>query len=586
MEHERVVLANGPAAALGVRYGMRRGGVQALSADVVQIERDAAAEARWLTSVALTLLHFTPAVTIDPEPESATVMLDVTASLRLFGGHRALCRAIRARVRQLGTFAQIGSGTTAQGAAWLARQPLRKTSRGIVRPARRAVQAARMTRLLDRLPVECLHAGRSRMARRHRLPHAGPGAAAARGLVAPHRHGPAGAAGSGLWQGAQRLCVVRGAAHVCAAHGLPGRIESADGVLAGAQRLLLALSGWLAAQQAGVTRCVLMLEHERYRLGEEIDSTAVHLGLAQPSRDPVHLSKLLREKLDKVPLPCAGGWPGAARGSDGNLRAAKRFAVSGTGAEPAELGRLIDTLVARLGRDNVLQPHPLADIVPNAPTSGARWTRRPRAARRRSVAARASALAARSALALRVQHHRPVHDGPLVMLTRPSVSKPAGGMVRWPRAITSLPNAPTACAAGSIASARAGPRAMGRKTAANTAGSCTACLPERVAMLPALSSLLPSLPDYVELHCISNFTFLDGASHPQELIARAFQLGYSGLALTDECSVAGTARAHHAIKTLREECGSRRAQRAASGGRAGGGESDEVDAWQPSTRRG
>jgi protein ImuB len=77
--------------------------------------------------VALTLLHFTPAVTIDPEPESATVMLDVTASLRLFGGHRALCRAIRARVRQLGTFAQIGSGTTAQGAAWLARQPLRKT---------------------------------------------------------------------------------------------------------------------------------------------------------------------------------------------------------------------------------------------------------------------------------------------------------------------------------------------------------------------------------------------------------------------------------------------------------------------------
>ncbi len=72
-------------------------------------------------------------------------------------------------------------------------------------------------------------------------------------------------------------------------------------------------------------------------------------------------------------------------------------------------------------------------------------------------------------------------------------------------------------------------------------------------MLSGLSSLLPSLPDYVELHCISNFTFLNGASHPQELISRAFQLGYSGLALTDECSVAGTARAHHAIKVLRED---------------------------------
>jgi len=73
--------------------------------------------------------------------------------------------------------------------------------------------------------------------------------------------------------------------------------------------------------------------------------------------------------------------------------------------------------------------------------------------------------------------------------------------------------------------------------------------------------LLPSLPDYVELHCISNFTFLTGASHPAELIERAFQLGYSGLALTDECSVAGTARAHHALKTLREEA--REAARAA-----------------------
>ncbi|PWK33867.1 DNA polymerase III alpha subunit [Cupriavidus plantarum] len=73
--------------------------------------------------------------------------------------------------------------------------------------------------------------------------------------------------------------------------------------------------------------------------------------------------------------------------------------------------------------------------------------------------------------------------------------------------------------------------------------------------------LLPSLPDYVELHCISNFTFLTGASHPGELIERAFQLGYSGLALTDECSVAGTARAHHALKTLREEA--REAARAA-----------------------
>jgi error-prone DNA polymerase len=56
--------------------------------------------------------------------------------------------------------------------------------------------------------------------------------------------------------------------------------------------------------------------------------------------------------------------------------------------------------------------------------------------------------------------------------------------------------------------------------------------------------------DYAELHCLSNFTFLRGASHPEELIERAAELGYAGLALTDECSVAGVVRAHTAARKL------------------------------------
>ncbi len=51
---------------------------------------------------------------------------------------------------------------------------------------------------------------------------------------------------------------------------------------------------------------------------------------------------------------------------------------------------------------------------------------------------------------------------------------------------------------------------------------------------------------YAELHALSNFTFLRGASHPQELIGQAVELGYAALALTDECSVAGVVRAHEA----------------------------------------
>ncbi len=53
---------------------------------------------------------------------------------------------------------------------------------------------------------------------------------------------------------------------------------------------------------------------------------------------------------------------------------------------------------------------------------------------------------------------------------------------------------------------------------------------------------------YAELHCVSNFTFLRGASHPEELAARAAQLGYAALAITDECSLAGVVRAHVAAK--------------------------------------
>ncbi|HLS81649.1 MAG TPA: PHP domain-containing protein, partial [Steroidobacter sp.] len=55
---------------------------------------------------------------------------------------------------------------------------------------------------------------------------------------------------------------------------------------------------------------------------------------------------------------------------------------------------------------------------------------------------------------------------------------------------------------------------------------------------------------YAELHCITNFTFLRGASHPQELAAQAHSLGYQALAITDECSMAGVVRAHEEARRL------------------------------------
>jgi len=60
----------------------------------------------------------------------------------------------------------------------------------------------------------------------------------------------------------------------------------------------------------------------------------------------------------------------------------------------------------------------------------------------------------------------------------------------------------------------------------------------------------PSSLAYAELHCLSNFSFLRGASHPEELVERAHRLGYHALAITDECSVAGVVRAHEAAREL------------------------------------
>ena len=56
--------------------------------------------------------------------------------------------------------------------------------------------------------------------------------------------------------------------------------------------------------------------------------------------------------------------------------------------------------------------------------------------------------------------------------------------------------------------------------------------------------------DYAELHCLSNFSFLRGASHPEELVEEADRLGYQALALTDECSLAGVVRAHARARSL------------------------------------
>ena len=61
---------------------------------------------------------------------------------------------------------------------------------------------------------------------------------------------------------------------------------------------------------------------------------------------------------------------------------------------------------------------------------------------------------------------------------------------------------------------------------------------------------MSTIPEYAELRSVSNFSFLRGASQPEELVERAKQLGYSALAIADECSLSGIVRAHVAAKKM------------------------------------
>jgi len=351
LDQERVLVASTAALDAGVRVGMRRGGVVMLLPDARLHVRAPALEAEALQSVALALLQYTPQVT---EGGEATLLMDVGASLRLFGGVRALCRRVRASVRALGFTASLACAPTARGAWLLARAG-----------AGRAVRMEALLRRLDRLAVLL-------------LPPARPYAAWFDGIgcttLGDLRRLPR--------PGLQRRCGRALLDLLDAAYGLSpelhewiappetfrarlelyDRIDDAELLLAGARCLLLQLTGWLCARQLAVERITLQLEHERGRVARP--PTGVDVVLAEPAWRDEHLVRLLRERLAKLALdaPVIGLVLEALQVRAMAPPNASLFPEPGGGEE--DRMRMLELLAARLGADNVLQPVPLADYRP------------------------------------------------------------------------------------------------------------------------------------------------------------------------------------------------------------------------------
>lgn len=396
------------AAARGVRIGMRGASVQAIAPDVLLQPRDPLRERESFDAISLALMQYTPEIAA---ADGQSLLLEVGASLSLFGGHRQLSRRVRASVHALGFSAGIGMAPTAQGAWLFARHRSR---------LRRAVQMHTMRRRLDALsfgllPEAARHAewldgiGCRTLADLRRLPRTGLKRRTQAPLLDALDRAYGDAPGLFDWLQAPES--------FSAAVELPYRIDDAPLLLFAAQRLVVQMTGWLVARQQAVSRFVLWLDHERGRVRR--DPTPLEIALAEPAWQEAHLTRLLKERLNRLALAAPVI---ALRLEATQLEAwapptTQLFAEPGGTAE--DYHRLLELLVARLGADAVKLPAPQSDYRPELANQ---WQD---AAEARTVAPDAMSTASRpfwlleQPLPLVVRQHRPFYGSPLRLLSGP-----------------------------------------------------------------------------------------------------------------------------------------------------------------------
>ena len=363
-DHARILIPAPDAFALGVQAGHARAHALALAPGLALLEADPARETRAFEALALALLAYTPKVSF---AQSHTLLLEVGAGLRLFGGVRALLAKVAATVADCGHAARIACAPTAWGAWTLAQARVSETARAsqasqtakASKTSRRwrVLKEATLARVLDTLPVTL-----APFAAQHEQALTQIGCASLGDLRRLPREGVARRFGDGVlnW-----LAQARGEAadprlffsappSFRAELELQARVDSAEALLFAARRLVMQLAGWLAAQQAALTAFELRLEHE-LASRHAPRTSSLTLAWAAPSRDAAHLLWLLREKLNQTEL--AAPVIGLALIASGVIEYA---APNDTlfplpEASDASLSQLFERIGARLGEQNVLQ---------------------------------------------------------------------------------------------------------------------------------------------------------------------------------------------------------------------------------------
>jgi protein ImuB len=351
VERGRILIADEAAQGAGVASGIGVAAARALSPGIVLFPRDAPREDAALRALACWAGRLTPRIGVTAD----TLLLEVGACLRLFGGLEKLHAAALSGVAAQGFSAGIAAAPTPLGAEWLAR----------LRPGTHCTGAGELTRHLDALPVAVLPDGAAALRR-----------FGARTLGEARRL-PSAALAQRIGEESRRLLERAYGERPDPRPGfvfpecfslplqLPAAVDAAAALLFAARRLTAALAGWLAARQAGVREAVLCLRHRR-------DETRVVLRFAGPTADGARIERVLRERLARTAL--------AAPVEALRLEAMHVEALPGdsrTLLDDAQAGReaigvLLERLGARLGEERAYRIAPCADHRPECATQRVR----------------------------------------------------------------------------------------------------------------------------------------------------------------------------------------------------------------------
>jgi protein ImuB len=332
-----VVSCNAAATQAGIRPGMPISAAHALARGLAVHTREAQREHEMLERLATWALQFTPTISL---AERATLLAEIGGSLRLFGGLTPLLGQARSGLAELGFDAFSAVASTATGAALLARAGLELTLTE-TEPLRRHLAALAIDLLeQDAATLDALaKIGVRTLGECRRLP----------------REGLARRFGEGLLDEIDRAFGDRAdprppwtAPEIHTARlDLPSPVCEVAALLFPAKRLLAELCGVLAARRQGLTQLSLTLSQE------DCAPTVVLLSLSTPSRDPVHLLGLLRERLSTVALP-ARVESIALTAAETLQLAPRNFSFFGERDALAENRlALVERLRARLGQDAV-----------------------------------------------------------------------------------------------------------------------------------------------------------------------------------------------------------------------------------------